>query len=71
MKRQKKFNKDKFVYYVRKIITYYGAMNIGSFVAVWLIYGFSFEILLGLVLAILVMVCAACDNKYDEEIEEI
>lgn len=67
MKKQKRFNKIKFGYYVRKLLASYGLINIGSFIAVWLMCGFSLDIIVGLVLAILLILVAVWGNKCEED----
>lgn len=67
MKKTKKINKNKIVWFVRKCLSYYGAINIGCFIAVWLEYGMHLEVGVGLILATMLVLATAIGNHYKEE----
>ena len=57
----------KFIYWVRKCGSYFGAMNFGLFVAVGIEYGWHFEVVGGLILSLALMFLMAYKNVYYEE----
>lgn len=63
--------KEKAVYYVRKVFSFIGAIGLGIFIAATIEYGFCFDTVLGMILAVLLMILPNIDNTYEEDTEEI
>ena len=63
--------KEKAVYYVRKVFSFVGAIGLGMFIAATIEYGFCFDTVLGMILAVLLMILPNINNTYEEGIEEI
>ena len=60
--------KEKAVYYVRKVFSFIGAIGLGMFIAATIKYGFCFDTVLGMILAVLLIIFSNINNTYEEDI---
>ena len=71
MENKKTLNKTKMVGYIKRVISYIGAIALGMMIVAMIEYGVCLDTVVGIVLATIVMITPIIDKEQEDIEEEI